>query len=397
MRPNAVGQEGWDASESYPIHRGGDDVEAGNREPGKPTLRSTDPRFPTSRAPRGVTDQALPPRQTRFSLMQSPRTVVSFLREAELTRRLRQSLIRDTDDGRWKIPVNLQYELSPDMWVEASGNPDYGIARTEWELIVRVLEKYGRDYALFMEVGPGSGAKAAACIDELTSRQVRYVAFDINDKMMELAQQTITTYANDHPEREVSRQFKKVDFEDRGAISRATRPSDIAGEKTLIAMLGQTFGNPTPQGRKNMLDNIHACAPYGARLMMGVAMAPPDRAAIDNTLKGYRSDAYTKLITAPLRRLGIADAGKLEIIWNDEAPGIEGIFTLNKDVVIDGTDISLAQGEQIVAFTSLRFTHEGLKAALEAAGFAEVAFEDADSGTYSVVTAVVAERSAEAP
>lgn len=129
--------------------------------------------------------------------------------------------------------------------------------------------------------------------------------------------------------------------------------------------------------------------PLNGQLLVGVALAPNGADTIETTLAGYRTASYRRLILAPLEHLGVADAGRLNIAWDESSRSVVGHFTFDRSVSVAGTQVRFERGDRAQLFNSHRFTEPELARLLNDTGFGDVRFAKSRSFPYALAGARV--------
>jgi L-histidine N-alpha-methyltransferase len=246
--------------------------------------------------------------------------------------------------------------------------PEYYPTRTEQ----RILEQRARELPLvstLVELGAGYSRKTRLLLDRLTAggREALFVPLDVAEEPLRDAAEKITA---DFPT--VTVRGLVADFDDElGPL-----PGQ-AGDR-LVAFLGSTIGNLTPQPRRAFLERLHRATGPGDLFLLGADLVK-DR---DRLVRAYDdaagvTAAFNKnLLDVLARELGAdLDADDFEHVARfDEAERrVEMRLRARRELVVPiralGLDWHLAEGEEVLTETSAKFELPGLRAELSAAGF----------------------------
>ncbi|CAN7377614.1 L-histidine N(alpha)-methyltransferase [Trinickia sp. LjRoot230] len=296
-------------------------------------------------------------------------------------------------DGTFDVPVKLTYAGAQGAreWIAAAQDPDYVLREAELHLVEGFFSELRADVDEIIEFGPGDGYKAAQIVGRLAQHDLRYTAFDSSNELLDAARLTLSEVRDKKGELNLQLEFLTLDLEDPTAIASTKRPSRGDGE-TVGMLLGQTLGNPTNEGRVNMLRNIHARLPENGQLLIGVALVPDDQKTIEQTLTAYRAESQQRQSLIALEHLGVADAGKLDIVWDDASNTVVGHFTFDQDVTVAGTALSFRRGQKAQVLNSHRFTETELVQLLNDTGFHDVKVMKSASFPYALASARVVEK-----
>ncbi|NRO97941.1 hypothetical protein GWC77_18620 [Paraburkholderia sp. NMBU_R16] len=303
-----------------------------------------------------------------------------------LRRRIADSIVYR--DGIHVLPVNVAY-LTPagaEKWVVASKDPKYALPRAELALVKAFVEEWDGHIGAIREFGPGDGCKAAEIIKSFGQPAPEYTGVDVNPALLEKAKSTLSALQRARPELKLK--FDSLDLEDPHSIGEAQRPVPHRDGLTVGMLLGQTLGNPDHPAI--MLKNIQSRLPLDGRLLVGVALIPEQEAAMERTLVGYRATAYQEHILASVKQLGLAHAGRLQIVWDAERHSVVGYFKFDRNVKVPGTQLEFARGDRMQVFYSHRFTEGEMTALLNSTGFDDVRIKKSESFPYAVIGARVA-------
>ena len=148
--------------------------------------------------------------------------------------------------------------------------------------------------------------------------------------------------------------------------------------RRLVAFLGSTIGNLTPDQRSRFLFDLDCMMAHGDRLLLGTDLVK-DRsrllAAYDDS-QGVTAAFNRNVLHVLNRELHASfDPDRFEhvALWNEEAKRIEMRLRSLSDQVVSIADLSIdvtfAAGEDLLTEISSKFTRQGVEDELYAAGF----------------------------
>jgi L-histidine N-alpha-methyltransferase len=306
---------------------------------------------------------------------------------------LRSSLERDVRAGlcaehKWLPPVWFYDDRGSQLFDEITRLPEYYLTRAERSLLEHnapaIAARSGAD--TLVELGAGTCDKSRVLLDAMraTGTLRRYVPLDVSDGTLWAA---ATTLADDYPGLEV----RAVVGDFHLHIDRI--PSE---GKRLVAFLGSTIGNLTPEQRRRFLFDLDCTMAHGDRLLLGTDLVK-DRsrllAAYDDAA-GITAEFNRNVLLVLNRELHASfDPAEFEhaAVWNDEANWIEMRLRARSDQVVSIGDLDMevtfAAGEDLLTEISAKFTRRGVEDELFAAGFLVDEMWEAPGGEFLLTLA----------
>ncbi len=285
------------------------------------------------------------------------------------------------------IPPKWFYdEKGSQLFDEITELEEYYPTRTEQA----ILEEHAADLpaaGTLVELGAGYSRKTRLLLEALTAsgRDLLFVPLDVAEEPLRDAAARITA---DFPS--VTVLGIVADFDD----ELAPLPG-VAGDR-LVAFLGSTIGNLTPDPRAAFLRRLHRAMDPGDHFLLGADLVKDS----DRLVRAYDdaagvTAAFNKNVLEVLARELDADLKPDQFdhlaVWNDAAERIEMRLRSRSDqvVAIRALDLEwrLARGEEILTETSAKFRVDGLAAELSAAGFRVVTTWKDPAGDFSLTLA----------
>jgi L-histidine N-alpha-methyltransferase len=166
--------------------------------------------------------------------------------------------------------------------------------------------------------------------------------------------------------------------------------------RRLVAFLGSTIGNLTPEQRRRFLFDLDCMMTHGDRLLLGTDLVK-DRArllAAYDDAQGITAAFNRNVLRVLNRELHASfDPDRFDhvAVWNDEAQRIEMRLRSVADQVVSiadlSIDISFAAGEDLLTEISSKFTRQGVEDELYAAGFLVDSMWEAPDGDFLLTLA----------
>jgi L-histidine N-alpha-methyltransferase len=288
-----------------------------------------------------------------------------------------------TAEHKWLPPVWFYDDRGSELFDEITRLPEYYLTRAER----RLLEDHGSEIAMtaqadtLVELGAGTCDKSRVLLDamERTGGLRRYVPLDVSDGTLWAA---ATTLADDYPGLLVHAVVGDFHLH----IDRV--PSE---GRRLVAFLGSTIGNLTPEQRRRFLFDLDCMMTHGDRLLLGTDLVK-DRArllAAYDDAQGITAAFNRNVLRVLNRELHASfDPDRFDhvAVWNDEAQRIEMRLRSVADQVVSiadlSIDISFAAGEDLLTEISSKFTRQGVEDELYAAGFLVDSMWEAPDGDF---------------
>lgn len=233
-----------------------------------------------------------------------------------------------------------------------------------------------------IEFGSGSSEKTRLLLDALTSGPRpplrHYLPMDVSESAVVAAGEAL---AHEYPHLRVRAVVS--DFDGGTALLReqadsADREEDTDIGPRLVAFLGGTLGNLTPQRRAAFLRGIRTGLRGGDALLLGADLVKdPDvlRRAYDDA-QGVTADFNKNLLQVLNRELGAdfdPDSFTHTVRYNEPEERIEMRLAARCEQRVAlpslGLTVEFAAGEELLTETSAKFRRAGLNAELTAAGF----------------------------
>ena len=304
--------------------------------------------------------------------------------------------------------------LSPWLFYDAEGSrlfeqitalPEYYLTRTERALLETHCNEIltaasGPEHArlTLLELGAGSCSKTGILLRCAAAKQgsVLYQPIDVSASALEEAAASI---ASNIPGVEFAPQV----------VNYTTEPfiaSRVTGERVLALYIGSSIGNFSPAEAHGILRNLAAHLEPGDSLLLGCDLAPGDHQ------NGHRSHkSVATLLAAYDDAAGVTAAFNRNILtrlnhdldtrfdptafthearWNHADSRIEMHLRSERDqaVTLDGHTIHFAAGETIHTENSHKFTDDGIRQMLAAAGFQPQQLWHDEAGLFALTLAV---------
>jgi L-histidine N-alpha-methyltransferase len=278
-------------------------------------------------------------------------------------------LAQDVRAGLSKTPV----EIPPKWFYDEKGSqlfdditdlPEYYPTRTEQA----ILDEHASELphvGTLVELGAGYSRKTKALLSSI--RPDLFVPLDVSEEPIHDAAARISA---DFPDMQILGIV--ADFED------DLSPLPGAAGDRMVAFLGSTIGNLTPEPRKAFLGRVHDATDPGDLFLLGADLVKDH----DRLVRAYDDSAgvtaaFNKNVIHVLARELDAnvDADDFDhvAVYNEVDERIEMRLRAKRDLAVDLVGIdrrwNIARGEEILTETSAKFRVEGLRKELDAAGF----------------------------
>jgi L-histidine Nalpha-methyltransferase len=306
---------------------------------------------------------------------------------------LRVALENDVRTGltathKWLPPVWFYDDAGSALFDEITRLPEYYLTRAERAL----LEAHASDIAVaaqadtLVELGAGTCDKSRVLLDAMegTGGLRRYVPLDVSDGTLWSA---ATALADEYPGLQVHAVVGDFHLH----IDRV--PSE---GRRLVAFLGSTIGNLTPQQRARFLFDLDCTMAHGDRLLLGTDLVKdPARllAAYDDS-QGVTAAFNRNVLHVLNRELHASfDPERFQhvALWNEDAKRIEMRLRSVTDQRVSIADLSLevtfSAGEDLLTEISSKFTRSGVQDELYAAGFLVDSMWEAPGGDFLLTLA----------
>ncbi|MGD0381649.1 MAG: L-histidine N(alpha)-methyltransferase [Acidimicrobiales bacterium] len=306
---------------------------------------------------------------------------------------LRGALENDVRTGlsaehKWLPPVWFYDDRGSLLFDEITRLPEYYLTRAERKL----LEDHSSEIATaaqadtLVELGAGTCDKSRVLLDamEATGALRRYVPLDVSDGTLWAA---ATALADEYPGLLVHAVVGDFHLH----VDRV--PSE--GQR-LVAFLGSTIGNLTPDQRRRFLFDLDCMMGHGDRLLLGTDLVKDEArllAAYDDS-RGITAAFNRNVLHVLNRELHASfDPDRFEhvALWNDEEKRIEMRLRSTTDQVVSIADLSIevtfGAGEDLLTEISSKFTRQGVEDELYAAGFLVDSMWEAPGGDFLLTLA----------
>lgn len=304
-------------------------------------------------------------------MMAEPELTVRFT-EQDAARDLRAGAREGlTDRPKWLSPKWLYDAAGSELFERITEQPEYYQTRAEQEVLrERAFEIAERTEAgALVELGSGSSEKTRLLLDALSKHGTlrEFVPLDVSESALRGAVAAIT---EDYPGLRV-----------RGVVDDFTAglASVAPDERRLVAFLGGTIGNLLPAERGEFLSSIRATLRPGEWLLLGTDLVKP----VDRLVRAYDDAAgvtaeFNRNVLRVLNRQLAADFVPEEFehvsLWNAEQEWIEMRLRAGRAMRVPvaelGLTVELEAGEDLRTEVSAKFRPDGVRAELDAAGFA---------------------------
>jgi L-histidine N-alpha-methyltransferase len=285
------------------------------------------------------------------------------------------------------IPPKWFYdEKGSELFDAITQLPEYYPTRTE-EAILRAHAKELPPVSALVELGAGYSRKTRLLLEALTAggRPLLFAPLDVAVEPLRDAARRIT---DDFPT--VTVHGIVADFEDELA------PLPGAPGERLVAFLGSTIGNLTPDARHDFLARVHRATAAGDLFLLGADLVK-DRTRLVQAYDDAAgvTAAFNKNVLAVLARELDADLDPDDFEhvarYDEQLDRIEMRLRARRALQVPvralGLTWELAEGEEVLTETSAKFRLEGLRHELAEAGFeVEQVWTDA-AGDFSLTLA----------
>ena len=218
-------------------------------------------------------------------------------------------LARPKDLSPW--PKYFYDEKGSALFEEITALPEYYQTRTELSILRdRAPEIVARTRCReLVELGSGSARKTHALLDAMTTSfpkdPVRYVPLDVSENALV---SSATRLLKEYPALEISGFIGDFDHSLGGLLAypQSTDETRTGDSERLVAFLGGTIGNLTPERRQFFLKRLRALLQEGDHLLVGVDLVKDARlleAAYDDAA-GVTARFNKNLLNILNRKLG---------------------------------------------------------------------------------------------
>jgi L-histidine Nalpha-methyltransferase len=289
------------------------------------------------------------------------------LPNGRLDAQLRVDVLRGLTARPKSLPPKWFYDdAGSRLFERITRTPEYYPTRAEREILgdraSAIAEAAGA--AALIELGSGSSAKTRVLLGAVAPKA--YVAVDVSEAMLREAADGLS---RDFPDLAVTAVV--ADFLDALELPETPGPR-------LLAFLGGTIGNLTPERRAAFLARMHELLEPGDALLLGTDLVKPEsdlRAAYDDA-DGLTAAFNKNLLAVVNRRLGANfDPDDFDHVarWNPAEEWMEMRLRARRalTVAVDalGLAVAFGPGEDLLTEISAKFRPEQVRSELDAAGF----------------------------
>jgi uncharacterized SAM-dependent methyltransferase len=275
--------------------------------------------------------------------------------------------------ARGEIPVKYAYlNEGAQKWDEIYKQWEEGDGVTSEEMLLLTshldsfVGAFGESDGInLVDLGCGSGTPAIRIIKYLIGRglKVNYVAVDISQEMLELAEANLLSEFSDLPVTSL-----RLDFEKDSLTDQLLSIKQKTNYPSLLINLGNTLGNYV--NVSSVLTNFMESMTLDDYLLLGNGLVNDyNPQKIINT---YNIPIIVDLVTSPARSLGLYDDNDdFKYIWNANKNRVEGRIQFNSDkkVTVADQSLELNNGEEILVHHSYKFSEASLTKLISDVGF----------------------------
>ncbi|MGH9091777.1 MAG: L-histidine N(alpha)-methyltransferase [Acidimicrobiales bacterium] len=285
-------------------------------------------------------------------------------------------------------PVWFYDEEGSRLFEEITRLPEYYPTRAERELLRRHAPAVAAlaTADTLVELGAGACDKTRLLLDAMAAHGPlsRYLPFDVSDEFLRAAAGSLLG--------------EYEGLEVHAVVGDFHRHLDRipTGGRRLVAFLGGTIGNLTPEQRRRFLFDLNCTMGAGDHLLVGTDLVKdPGRivAAYDDP-GGVTADFNRNVLRVLNQQLGatfLPDRFEHVALWNAEERWIEMRLrsTVAQDVAIAdlGMAVAFEPGEDLLTEISAKFTPEGVAAELASVDFVVDGQWGAEEGDFLLTLA----------
>jgi L-histidine Nalpha-methyltransferase len=288
--------------------------------------------------------------------------------------------------------------LPPKWFYDARGSelferitelPEYYPTRTERALLEEVAPEIARlsGADTLVELGSGSSAKTRLLLDAFRATLRGYVPQDVSESALRLAMDALTV---EYPNLRLH-----------GVVGDFTKDLDRLpdGDRRMVAFLGGTIGNLTPEERIEFLTRLRAVLRPGEQLLLGTGLVVDESVLVPayDDAAGVTAE-FNRNVLRVLNRELRADFDESAFthvaLWNAERERIEMHLRAERDMQVRVDELGLVvhfeRGELMCTETSAKFRPSVIWDMLEATGWTLTSIwtDPDDRHALSLATAV---------
>jgi L-histidine N-alpha-methyltransferase len=302
---------------------------------------------------------------------------------------LRAALCRDAlvglaAEAKWMPPVWFYDDRGSALYEEITRLPEYYPFRIERDLLRRCADEIAAvaDARVLVELGSGTSEKTRLLLDAMAGGPVGlagYVPFDVSEATLRAAARAVAE--------ELGIGVHAVVGDFHGHLDGIP----AWGEPRLVAFLGSTIGNLTSPERRRFLAELRGVLSVEDRFLLATDLVkdPARLVAAYDDARGVTAEFNRNLLHVLNRDLGADFAPERfdhVAVWDPANRWIEMRLraTTAMRVRLPAVDlrVGFTAGEEMRTEVSAKFTPDGVRAELAAAGFAVVAHWTDPAGDY---------------
>lgn len=303
--------------------------------------------------------------------------------------RLAEDALRGLSSDPKTIPPKYFYDARGSRLFEAITRlPEYYQTRTERTILDRWAPELVRDLrpGVLIEFGSGSAAKTRALLDSMRDEGLLH-GYGPLDVSADASRRASEALALEYPELRVE-----------GVIGDFERPHDLPfpGRRRLLAFLGSTIGNFTPNRSVTFLRSVAREMTPADAFMIGFDLVK-DRATLErayNDSAGVTAEFNLNLLRVMNRELGADfDVGEFEhsAFYDEQKTRIEMHLVSRRAQIVrlDAIDLvtEFEQGESIRTEFSHKYTRNSVEQLLAAGGLRLAAWETDPAARFALALA----------
>ena len=285
-------------------------------------------------------------------------------------------------------PVWFYDDRGSMLFDEITRLPEYYPTRAERALLEENAKEIatGAGADTLVELGAGTCEKTRVLLDAMQAAGTlrRYIPLDVSEGTLRAAAAQL---AGEYPGLTVH-----------GVVGDFHLHADLvpAEGRRLVAFLGSTIGNLTPEQRRKFLFDLDCTMDHDDRLLLGTDLVKdPDRlvAAYDDAA-GVTAAFNRNVLHVLNRELHATfdpDAFDHVARWDEDAAWIEMRLRARRDQLVEIADLDMtvafAAGEDLLTEISAKFTPQGVEDELYRAGFLVDAMWEAPGAEFLLTLA----------
>jgi L-histidine N-alpha-methyltransferase len=280
-------------------------------------------------------------------------------------------------ENKWLPPVWFYDERGSQLFDEITRLPEYYLTRAERSLLEAHASEIAAQTAAdtLVELGAGTCDKSRVLLDAMQGNRtlLRYVPLDVSDVTLWSAANAL---ANEYPDLAVHAVV--------GDFHQHMDRVPAVGRR-LVAFLGSTIGNLTPDERGRFLFDLDCIISHGDALLLGTDLVKDRQrllAAYDDAsgVTAAFNRNVLRVLNRELRASFDPDSFQHVALWNEESKWIEMRLRSLSDQVVEIADLDMKVefrvGEDLLTEISAKFTRQGVEEELFKAGFVVEAMWD---------------------